>query len=606
MKMTSNTVLRNFFDNVPAQLVVIEADGRYQYVSTNAISNEEIRNWIIGKTDFDYCEYKNRPIEIAEQRNESFQKAIATKSKTSFTETIVNDGVTYRFKRVYMPVYLPDGELEYIIGYGFNITEAFNTEVSLEVFKEAVENSSEGIAICNSEGKYYYMNSVHAKIFEYDSPEDLYGQHWTILYDEPEQQRIFKDIFPIVGVEKRWHGETTGITKSGIHIPQYISLTILPNGDLLCITRDLSESLKVLSLQRKFTKAIELSGTCIIMLDSEGILEWGNEYFYKISEYTQESLDGLNLLTIESKDELNSHRGLIHLLEFDGTESSHTGKAILTTQKGIELLMLVSITTIFDSHDKLSGYVIAQMDISSMEETQKQILGSLKSMTELNDFKSQLISVVSHELRTPLAAIQIYTGIIKQQLIAEQKEMKYEKCFNILSDQIDVMTTALDGFLTLGKINSKNFVVTKTDECPLDIITKFITSSRLQINNVREIKLVHNECPITYPIDTSIFLIILKNLVENAHKYSPNGSKIIINLFCTSTNFEVSVQDFGIGIPNADKHKIFSQFFRASNSTSVSGYGLGLYIVNTLASLHGAQVVLKTEENIGSTFTVKF
>jgi len=421
MKMTSNTVLRNFFDHVPAQLVVIGADARYKYVSTNAISNEEIRNWIIGKTDFDYCEYKNKPIEIAEQRYESFQKAIATKNKTSFTETIVNDGVTYRFKRVYMPVYLPDGELEYLIGYGFNITEAFNTEVSLEVFKEAVENSSEGIAICNSEGNYYYMNSVHAKIFEYDSPEDLYGQHWTILYDEPEQQRIFKDIFPIVGAEKRWHGETTGISKSGIYIPQYISLTILPNGDLLCITRDLSESLKVLSLQRKFTKAIQLSGTCIIMLDSEGILEWGNEYFYKISEYTQESLDGLNLLTIESKDELNSHRGLIHMREFDRTKTSHTGKAILTTQKGIELLMLVSITTIFDSHDKLSGYVIAQMDISSMEETQTQILGSLKSMTELNDFKSQLISVVSHELRTPLAAIKIYNGIIKQQLIAEQK-----------------------------------------------------------------------------------------------------------------------------------------------------------------------------------------
>jgi PAS domain S-box-containing protein len=605
MMMTENYFLRNFFDNVPAQLVVIGADGRYRYVSTDAINNEEIRSWIIGKTDYEYCEYKNRPIEIADRRNAAFTKALAIKSKTSFTETIINEGVTYRFERVYKPVYLPSGELEYVIGYGFNITEAFNTEVSLEVFKEAVENSSEGIAICNPEGNYYYMNSVHAKIFEYDLPEDLYGKSWTVLYEEPEKQRIFKDIFPLLSQEKRWHGETLGVSKYGAPIPQYISLTILPNNDLLCITRDISESLKNLALQTKFRQAIELSGSCIIMLDSKGTLEWANKYFYQISEFTDDAIIGFNLLTFESAEHLNSKRGIVHLLEYNGAEQNHTGKAILTTKAGIEITMLVSITTIFDGSGKLIGYVIVQMDISTMEETQKQILSSLKSVSEINDFKSQLISVVSHELRTPLSAIQIYTEIIKQQLVIEAKEEKYTKYFNILQDQINVMSFALDGFLTLGKINSNNFTVNKRPECPLDLIQKFISSSIFKLQN-RKIEFVHNECPNKFPIDNSIFLLILKNLVENALKYSPPISKVIIKLKVTENNFEVSVQDFGLGIPENEQHKIFSEFFRASNSGNESGYGLGLYIVNSLAKLHNAQVLLKSTENIGSTFTVQF
>jgi len=598
-------VLEKFLKHVPAQIVLLNELGQYIYISADAVTNDEIRHGIIGKTDLEYCEDFKRPKSIAEKRNFYFQKALETKSKTSFNEVVDFNGATFKFERIYRPVYDTNNKLEYVIGYGFDNTEAKDNEVALSLFKVAVENSSDGIALCNKNGNYYYMNSIHAKIFGYESPEELYDKPWTILYDEIENNRIVKEIFPLLSSSKEWHGETMGVSKSGKLVPQNISLTILPNDDLLCITRDLSESLNNLATQRKFTQAIQLSGSCIIMLDNKGNLEWGNEYFYKISQYNQNLLFELNLLTFEAKDRLNSHRGVIHLLEYNDSEFSHTGKAILTTKAGIEIPMLVSLTTIFDRANKHIGYVIVQMDISSMEETQREILSSLKSVTEVNEFKTQLISVISHELRTPLSAIQIYSEIIKEQLVIESKEVKYTKYFNILQDQIDVMTIALDGFLTLGKLNSNNFAVNKRPECPLDLISKFISSTRLKKTN-NEIEFIHNECPNTFPIDNSIFLIILKNLVENAQKYSPMNSKIIINLAVSENSFEVSVQDFGIGIPENEQHKVFSEFFRASNSGNISGYGLGLYIVSSLAKLHNAQLLLKSTENIGSTFTIQF
>jgi PAS domain S-box-containing protein len=598
-------VLEKFLKNVPAQIVLLNEIGQYQYISGDAVTNQELRNWIIGKTDFEYCIEKNKPIEIAEKRDFYFKKALETRSKTSFNEVIINNGISFKFERIYMPVYNTDNNLEYVIGYGFDNTEAKDNEVALQIFKEAIENSSDGIAFCDTEGKYYYMNKVHASIFDYKKPEELYGLGWEILYDNEEIERLKNEVFPILGKEKVWHGETIGKTKTGRIVHQYISLTILPNAHLLCITRDISESIKTLILQRKFTKAIELSGTCIIMLDKNGELEWGNKYFYEITQLNIEDICRYKLLTFQKTENQNTKRGIIHLLEHDGFSSAHIGKAILTTANGLEISMLISLNTIFDDHGKLNGYVIVQMDISSMEATQMQIINSLKSISEINEFKTQLISVVSHELRTPIAAIQIYSDIMKQQFHNDKISDKYNRYIDILNDQIETIGSALDSFLTLGKLNTNNFTVNKQPEKPVELISNYLQSSKLLANKTRTITFDYNQSN-TYPLDSTVFLIIFKNLIENAHKYSSPTKPIHINLTGSETEFSVSVQDFGIGIPENEQHKIFSQFFRASNTGTISGYGLGLHIINSLAKLHNAQIFLNSKINVGSTFTIKF
>lgn len=97
---------------------------------------------------------------------------------------------------------------------------------------------------------------------------------------------------------------------------------------------------------------------------------------------------------------------------------------------------------------------------------------------------------------------------------------------------------------------------------------------------------------------------VLTNIISNATKYSPKGGEIIITSRETDTGVEVSVQDFGIGIPNEVKEKIFERYFRVKDPhvAAASGVGLGLYITVGIVRQHGGTMSVQSEEGKGSTF----
>jgi signal transduction histidine kinase len=118
---------RSFYEtvlnNIPADIAVFDLDHNYLFVNLSAISNDELRNWLIGKNDFDYFERKGSGIEIAEARRAVFNKVIATKkTHESIDEHIRPDGsIAYKL-RCFFP-YTEQGELKLVIGYGIDVTE---------------------------------------------------------------------------------------------------------------------------------------------------------------------------------------------------------------------------------------------------------------------------------------------------------------------------------------------------------------------------------------------------------------------------------------------------------------------------------------------------
>ena len=117
-----------------------------------------------------------------------------------------------------------------------------------ELKELAIESTSDGIALLDGDGKYYYMNSAHAVQFGYENPSELLGKTWEFFYKPVEIDRLSKLIFPILATEGTWRGETIGVTKNGEPIYQEITLTALEDGGLICITRIL-DSYKQLEQQ---------------------------------------------------------------------------------------------------------------------------------------------------------------------------------------------------------------------------------------------------------------------------------------------------------------------------------------------------------------------
>jgi PAS domain S-box-containing protein len=126
----------NIFESLPADLVVFSEDKRYLHINNHAIPNTERREWLIGKKDEDFLEIRPELKDIFEKRAEYFEKTLHTKKTTTFQEFFDNpDGNSSVVLRNLKPILNPKEEIEYVLGYGLDITELYNTKGKLNLSK---------------------------------------------------------------------------------------------------------------------------------------------------------------------------------------------------------------------------------------------------------------------------------------------------------------------------------------------------------------------------------------------------------------------------------------------------------------------------------------
>jgi diguanylate cyclase (GGDEF)-like protein/PAS domain S-box-containing protein len=122
-----------------------------------------------------------------------------------------------------------------------NITERKKIDEKLKQQTEAIEATVDGVAILNKNEEYIYLNKAHASIYGYADPREMIGKPWSILYDLDELQRFKNDIMPRLKENGHWQGEAIGMKKDGNKFFQDISLTVLIDGELICIVRDITQ-----------------------------------------------------------------------------------------------------------------------------------------------------------------------------------------------------------------------------------------------------------------------------------------------------------------------------------------------------------------------------
>lgn len=105
----------------------------------------------------------------------------------------------------------------------------------------ALNTSTEGIAILDAEGNYIWLNKAHEEMFGYDHKE-LIGQSWTVLYKEEDLEYFTKNVFPIIEKDGKWNGKATAIKKDKTtKVDEMLFLTALDNGGLICTCIDITE-----------------------------------------------------------------------------------------------------------------------------------------------------------------------------------------------------------------------------------------------------------------------------------------------------------------------------------------------------------------------------
>lgn len=236
--------------------------------------------------------------------------------------------------------------------------------------------------------------------------------------------------------------------------------------------------------------------------------------------------------------------------------------------------------------------------------TQKRLESALEKEKELNELKSQFVSMTSHQFRTPMAIIQSNSELVE--LVIQQKRMEskdlqlLDNATERIRSEVRRMTNLMDEVLALGKISS-GVLVPKKEKISLQKLCTKVTEmfNEIQRDN-RQLELVTPNHEIKSNLDENLMNHALANLITNAFKYSPGQANPVMTLATNQKQINISVKDFGIGIPKKDLPNLFQPFYRAENAHDYQGTGLGLKIAKEYIELNGGTLSVKSTINEGT------
>ncbi|WP_207429404.1 PAS domain-containing protein [Pedobacter sp. SYSU D00535] len=235
-----------------------------------------------------------------------------------------------------------------------------------------------------------------------------------------------------------------------------------------------------------------------------------------------------------------------------------------------------------------------------------QIVRWIGTNTDINEFKilqkqkDNFLGIASHELKTPVTSIKAYTQVLEAMLKNEGDEKK-AGLVHKMDLQLNKLTSLIGDLLDVTKIQTGRM---QFNDASFDF-------SSLVEEIVEEIQRTTKHQLVTkLEFDGNVFADrdrigqVITNLISNAIKYSPGADKVIIYSRLDGPNVRLCVQDFGIGIPENKRNKVFEQFYRVSGTKehTFPGLGLGLYISSEIIKREGGEIWVSSKEGYGSTF----
>ncbi|MGH2634893.1 MAG: sensor histidine kinase [Actinomycetota bacterium] len=237
-----------------------------------------------------------------------------------------------------------------------------------------------------------------------------------------------------------------------------------------------------------------------------------------------------------------------------------------------------------------------------LEELLEKEHHTVDELRELNRMKGEFVAVVSHELRTPVTALMGYAKTLRQPEFADDPEMRAE-FLERMERQSDRLLRLVENLLTASNLENNQMPVAIGRVLFEDLVREIVEglateASRVQVN-------VPDDLPVL-TTDRQVLSRVLQNLVDNALKYSPDGSPCELEAKADGDHIVFWVRDYGIGISDDELPKIFDRFYQVDSSSTRTfrGAGLGLSLVQDLLEHVGGTIEVDSSPGEGSRFIV--
>jgi len=479
------------------------------------------------------------------------------------------------------------------------------------------KTSADAIMVSDAQGFITMVNEAAVTLTGY-APDELIGKHSEELSakGEPYQQRgrnfitlLLQEGF-VTGFETRW------IKKDARPVEVEINIALLKNGagatiGSVAIVRNITErkrSEQETKEARDFLEnVIKTSVDGIIITDARGHLTMVNEAVVRITGFSQDELIGKHAVDLSSHGTTHKERGkeffskLYECSSLIGFEDRWVRK----DQKPIEVE--INAALLKDHEGTTTGSVASIRDITEKKEFDKVLIQSekLRSLGEL-------AGGVAHDFNNILAAILGRVQLLKNQMEPPTgKGERRKSAFNLKKGLEVIEKASLDGAETVRRIQKFSKKADSEYFLPLDvneIIDDALEFTKLRWKNEAESKGIiitirqdFTSLPPTLG-NAPELRELFTNLISNAVDAMPQGGEIRIKTFTAHNQAVITIEDTGIGIPEAIHERIFDPFFTTKGLQST---GLGLSVSYGIINRHQGTIKVNSVESKGTTFTIR-
>lgn len=609
-------------NEIPADIVIFDLQQKFVFINKSAVANNELREWMIGKDMYDYCQKRGFTFDLADKRKAKFEEAIMLQKPVAMIDKhILLDGRDKHMLRNLYPFLDKNGMPEFVVMFGVDITEQVHAAQRLveqrEYYHNVLNELPADVVIFDKQHKYQFINRNAVKNKEV--------RDWIIGKDDYEYFKMKgldltkatyrRSIFNAAVQSKKSISFVDEIKKpngSVEYVLRVMSPSVDANGNVTQVIGygiDITEqqlSKKQAELQEaRIRHLLDIINDGVFILKENGYVQLYNRAFAHILQLqNSNNIPEINFYSFFQINEADKIKQAIHQLSLTGIPQS--GTFMHVNAAGDIKHFDCSFSKSFENTNLIIGRI---SDITAVVNKERDLNSIISKEKELNFSKSQFIRITSHELRTPLSIILTNTEIIELllgRLDTSTLKVDPKTIVAKVVKEVKFMTQILNELMMISRIESGNIQYTPE----LVNVKQFITGIMTDLYNpysdgrVLEVILPDNDI-ISDKIDQKLLRHAIINLVNNAFKYSSGKQPPILEVSTDATTVVFSITDSGIGIPFEDQAKLFNAFFRASNVGVIQGTGLGLMVVDYAVKSHGGSISFFSKPQQGSTFIIK-
>jgi len=250
------------------------------------------------------------------------------------------------------------------------------------------------------------------------------------------------------------------------------------------------------------------------------------------------------------------------------------------------------------------NFSIRIADSSKIPEIQEFISNfnlMVRELGSIETLRDDFVSNISHEFKTPIAAIEGYVTLLQDSTLSDNERTEYTQ---MVIESARQLSTLSGNILSLSKLDNQEVLLQKK---PFRLDEQIREAILLLENEWGEknLDLQVDLTKLTYTGDANLLLLVWRNLIENAVKFTPDGGTISVLLYSENSDICVKIADTGCGMsPEVCQH-VFDKFYQADTARMTSGNGLGLALVQRIVELHNGSVTVISEPLKGTAFTVQ-